>query len=345
MATLVQKNKSQSGFGFTTASVAFIGAVAAGNLIALMVGTDGAAAHPTPTDTLGNTYTQVFAAGPFGGSSLRLSMWYAKNIAGGACTVSVAYGGTQFGHASMTVHELSGLDKVAPLDKFSSATGTSTAPASGSVTTVESLEYLFGGWTMGGAGTPSAGVGWTAQESDVSSGANNGFLVEDQDNKVPGSYTATGSLTASGDWVAGVATFAFAHPAAGQLSIVGASPILPINNVPVAGLASISPNSPLVVLNPTTPSAAALSDAGQTVYVSTGLMLALGILNPVRAPLIVQFDIAAVATVLDALAVSLSVGDWIDTGLSVTFDILPSSLTSLRTAPDVQAPAARVTLT
>lgn len=74
------------------------------------------------------------------------------------------------------------------------------------------------------------------------------------------------------------------------------------------------------------------------------LDVVLFVLVPVRAPLIVQFDVLGVATDLGALVVTLDVGDSVNDGLNVTLDIITSKVASLRSA-DVQAPVAKVAIT
>jgi hypothetical protein len=75
---------------------------------------------------------------------------------------------------------------------------------------------------------------------------------------------------------------------------------------------------------------------------SVELMVTLSVIVPVRAPLIVQFNIAGVVDSMDPLTVTLDIGDAINTGLGVTFDIVSGSVSALRSA-DVQAPVAQVT--
>ena len=79
-----------SGSG-TTVAKAFGSNVTAGNLIVVCVWSPQSASHAVSTveDSLGNTYE--LAIGPITQSSLgyRGYIYYAKNIGGGACTVTV----------------------------------------------------------------------------------------------------------------------------------------------------------------------------------------------------------------------------------------------------------------
>ena len=66
--------------------------------------------------------------------------------------------------------------------------------------------------------------------------------------------------------------------------------------------------------------------------------------EPVRGPLVVQFDVVGVTTALDALKVKFDVVEGLGAPLLVTFDVL-DEIVSLRLNDDIQAPVARVTLT
>jgi hypothetical protein len=64
------------------------------------------------TDTAGNTWSEaILRSHP---SSDRASIWYAKNCAGGANTVTVNFSGNTYG--GIAIAEYSGCDTAAPLD-------------------------------------------------------------------------------------------------------------------------------------------------------------------------------------------------------------------------------------
>lgn len=132
-------------------------AVTAGNML-FMMGQADTGVTLSISDTLTNTWTAVISN--FGTTGGRVaSFWYAKNIAGGADTVTVT--------ASASVAdiycggaEFSGLSTTAPLDQHPAfAVNTTTSSA---VTTTQANEVLIG-ITAGGNGglAPTAGTGYT----------------------------------------------------------------------------------------------------------------------------------------------------------------------------------------
>lgn len=188
-------------------SAAFSLSTTTGNLIVVTVSDNGGTAGgiTSVTDSKSNTYTKIPNEQP--GSSC-LSMWYAKNITGGAShTITIAWNTGIVSQASFVAQEISGSDTTAPLDKYTSAQGSSTAPSSGATATTSTAnQFVVGGVSyFGTAVTPAAGSGYSnsvtvaftnasgAQESKVISGA--------------AAQTATFTLSSSRDWACGVATF------------------------------------------------------------------------------------------------------------------------------------------
>ena len=77
----------------TTNSLAFSSANTAGNLIVVYVDLGATPARVTSPTRRGNTYTPVASAQPWGnGNAWRSQVFYAKNIAGGANTVTATFG-------------------------------------------------------------------------------------------------------------------------------------------------------------------------------------------------------------------------------------------------------------
>lgn len=103
--TLVQTQVGTASAG-SAATAAFGSNVTAGNLIVVFISHLIAAAGTfTVTDGLGNTYVEAVrsaSAGTFG-LSCKCSIWYAYNISGGACTVTVS--NAEFELRSVIAHE------------------------------------------------------------------------------------------------------------------------------------------------------------------------------------------------------------------------------------------------
>lgn len=189
-----------------TVTTAFASATTGTNLIFVVTSDDsGLTTSVTAvTDNKSNTYTKILHVA--GTSSM--SVWYAKNIAGGSGhTVSVTWNEANTGRCAVAAQELSGLDTTAPLDKSTSATGTSTAPSSGaSAATVQADELVCGALSYGGTVTTTTlGSGYTnLGKVDV---ANTGVAAESKVVAATGAQTATFTLAASRTWLAAVVTF------------------------------------------------------------------------------------------------------------------------------------------
>ena len=213
MAYVQSASISTDGTAATTVAVTFPGNVTAGNLIALFVAFNNVAnIIDSVTDSLGNTYTLVDTALNFASDSH--ASYYAKNITGGACTVTVTFTAS-VGYRSLTVHEVSGLDTTAPLDQH--AINTQVAPdigtdavTSGSVTTTTNGQYIFGACHVNNTGaglTVDPGTGFTGRES-IDGGADSAPLEsEDQIQPTAGSIAATFTLGANNNTTTCIMTF------------------------------------------------------------------------------------------------------------------------------------------
>lgn len=167
MGTYVQDATAGDSASGTTVSVAFGSNVTAGNLIHVFVlfRDAGEGSTNSITDSLGNTYTLIETVTR---TNRIMPHYYAKNISGGACTVTLnTPGSNQF--RSLAVVEISGLDTTSPLDVFSSSvqetpTTTTDATVSGSATAT-AAGYMSACSMqvndIGSGGPPAAGTGFT----------------------------------------------------------------------------------------------------------------------------------------------------------------------------------------
>lgn len=138
----------------------------AGNLVVVRIAQSGAANRvvSTPTDTPLNTYIKASSSGTYGTDRVS-EIWYAKNINGGASTVSVPWA-TGTDSKDVLVEEYSGCDPTAPLEindnileasatSHNSTTSTQTTNANGAaIVTCSSLN--------GSAATIGPGSGYTS---------------------------------------------------------------------------------------------------------------------------------------------------------------------------------------
>jgi PKD repeat protein len=181
----------------TTNSLAFSSGNTAGNLIvvyAIWSNTNSASV----SDSGGNAYT---AAGPrtTWGTNWSAQVFYAKNIAGGSNTVTVTFATAVNSFGTIYIHEYAGIDKASPLDVSTSAIGTSRAMSSGSVTTTNASDLLFGAGASRNAVT-KAGSGWTTRSTA------SGNRTEDRNVTTTGSYAATATQN-SNAWVMQLVAF------------------------------------------------------------------------------------------------------------------------------------------
>ncbi len=185
-----------------TVSVSYSSSEKAGDMNVVVVGwNDTTASVQSVKDSVGNTYK--LAVGPTKGTALEQSIYYAASILGGSNTVTVTFNQAAT-YPDVRVLEYSG---VASLDVTAGASGNSSSASSGSATTKNANELIFGA-NMVATQTSGAGSGFTKRvitspDSD---------LAEDRTVTSTGANSATATLTSSGPWVMQMATFSTAAP-------------------------------------------------------------------------------------------------------------------------------------
>ncbi|MFO1268558.1 MAG: hypothetical protein U1F25_13685 [Rubrivivax sp.] len=204
MAALAQAHVQQ-GSSSTGSSIAaaFGSNVAAGHYIVVRARwsqhTTGSPPSITISDSLGNAYT----AGPIatitstGGSDSTTGLWFAKIASAGACTVTAS--GPNIQRRDIDIFEVSGLAATSPLDGSNNASGTSTAPSSGSITTTAAgfvigaiqSSYGYGSYTQPGSPWTAASLAAIWDYGTVAYQCTSGA----------GTYTATASIDSSRAWV------------------------------------------------------------------------------------------------------------------------------------------------
>jgi hypothetical protein len=203
----------------SSAARAFGSNVTAGNLIVALViaiyeGTGTVTV--SVSDSLGNSYAEAASAKrnvSSGGFTIMTSVWYAKNIAGGACTVTLA-GVSNFDGLTLAPVEVAGCDTASPEDGSNSATGTGTGPST-SVTTSAADTIAFGVnshfWTSNISSTPGAGYTLVQESENIAN--NTVFLTEYQIFNGSGAKTVNCTLGASRQWLMSGVAFKAAEAA------------------------------------------------------------------------------------------------------------------------------------
>ncbi len=130
----------------TTVSVAYSNAQTVGDLNVIVVGwNDTTATVSSVQDSKGNVYTR--AVGPTLVSGyLSQSIYYAKNIvaaAAGSNTVTVTFSAAAYA-ADIRITEYSGADPNNPVDVTAANSGTTASSSSGSATTTNPTDLIFG---------------------------------------------------------------------------------------------------------------------------------------------------------------------------------------------------------
>src|SRR5438445_800602 len=196
---LVQHTSKDAGTT-TTSPLAFVSPNTAGNWIAVTIrGGLSSSQVFTVVDSNGNTYRQAAQIG-FTSSQVTLAIYYAENIKGGANTITVSQ--TVSGPLRFAILEYSGVATSNSLDVFVTATGTSSSPNSGNLTTTASGDLLLGAIASTNAGAFTAGSGYTIRDF-VPAEPNTKLITEDQIQTTAGVASASASLGAAGTWGAG----------------------------------------------------------------------------------------------------------------------------------------------
>lgn len=150
------------------------------------------------TDDQGNTYEKVQAANTVWANNYSSQVFYAKNVKGGATTITATFAEPVF-FGVLYSHEYSGMDKVNPLDTATAASGLGVDLDSGVVTTTQADDLIFGAGASEGA-VEAGGEGFTVRSTDE------GNLTEDKTVTGAGSYSAT-ATHGGGKWVMHAAAF------------------------------------------------------------------------------------------------------------------------------------------
>ncbi len=182
----------------TLNSLAFNSANTAGNLIVVyLVWTNSGSV--SVTDTRGNVYTSVGSPHDVGELNNSSQVFYAKNVAGGSNTVRASFATAISSSADMYIHEYSGIDKADPLDANAVNKGTTAAMNSGSATTSNANDLIFGAGASAST-VNQAGSGFTSRSTRF------GNRIEDKNVTSAGPYNATANQNGNA-WVMHMAAF------------------------------------------------------------------------------------------------------------------------------------------
>ena len=219
--TYVQGNFGTPQTAETTVKVAYTAAQVSGDLNVVVVGwNDSAAVVSAVTDSTGNTYAR--AVGPTVQSGYASqSIYYAKDIAPAAAgvnsvTVTFASAAT---NPDIRILEYRGADPSNPVDVTAASSGSSTSTSSGSATTTNATDLIFGANLVQTSAT-GPGSGFTERMLTTP----DGDIAEDEMVTAAGSYSATGPVTPSGEWIMQMVAFRTASGGTVSPTVTGVSP-------------------------------------------------------------------------------------------------------------------------
>ena len=195
----------------------------AGDLIVLALFVLDSTSVSNVSDTQGNQYTLIGSPQTWSSHNFVERLYYAKNIKGGADTATVTLSGSKY--MEVRVYEYSGLDPSSPLDASATpSTGTSVTGTSGTLTTTNASDLLFGFFQSDNDVSNTAGSGFTPRTFAI-----DGYpLAEDLNVSVAGSYSAMMLFSGSADYVGFFVAFKAASGGGGgapNISAVSVSPV------------------------------------------------------------------------------------------------------------------------
>jgi len=201
---LVQKNYGAA-YLTTSVSATFDATPVANHLLVAILGA-------STTSTINQPAGWSTAINQSGGSCTQPCQAIFYRIAGSGesrtVTVTVSDSNSVLG---LQIYEYSGIDTSSPLDQTSSATGTSTSPSSGSVTTTQANELLIAGMIIR---TETSYSGWTNSfneqfdfQFEVGQTYVRTYAGADRVVTATGTYSTTATTAASGAWRGQIATF------------------------------------------------------------------------------------------------------------------------------------------
>lgn len=205
-AAFVKSVSGQNTGAVTLVLPAFTGSVTAGNLIVVHAGRHNTAGSTlSVSDNKGNSYSM--AVGPTTLGNGRAYIFYSVVDTGGTNFIITITASASSIHTAAAA-EYSGVATSTPLDQIAAATGNGTAASSGATPTTTQANELIMGMVYSPPNVPtiSAGATFTFRVNRVNN-SRGSILLEDKNVTSTGTQTATGTISATNDWIAQCATF------------------------------------------------------------------------------------------------------------------------------------------
>lgn len=211
MAISLLQSTSVSSGAVNTGNLAFLSNNTAGSLLTCCIRYGPANATVGVTDSQGNTWVK---ADDLQATNQGVFLFYAKNCAAGANTVTVTGSGTATS-MRIAIGEYSGADTVAPLDVTTTATATNTAIRL-PVTTLSDGSVLVIAYGTSATSVASGTAGYTVEET-----LGNLFGFADGfGSGTAGSETGSVNLVTSVTWTGVMAVFRPPAPTSPDITLV-----------------------------------------------------------------------------------------------------------------------------
>ncbi len=248
--------------GVNTTYTVTINGVTAGNFLGLALSYDSnTASISSITSSPANTFTKV-RRDVHATAAQGEEIWFAANVASGNTTITITLSAA-FDQRAF-VEEYSGVATSSPLDQQAGANGTSTTPATGSMSTDKLGELMFCGVGSAGSNTFTAGTNYIVLQSTS--------FEADEHQILTGTTTQTGSFTLGSSlaWALSCATFT---PSAGPISFVGTAVCTAFSAASGTVTRTQTAGNDVVVtvaIRTTTSTVSSVTDTGGSTYAARG---------------------------------------------------------------------------
>jgi hypothetical protein len=156
------------------------------------------------TDSQSNPYTTAMTEAATGRVTL---VCYSTNISGGSNTVTVSFkdesdAAVNVANRGLTISEYSNIDTSDPIDVTSGNSNTAGSQTSGSATTTQNGDLIYGALALGSTDTISAGSGFTLRASDGIDRIGSEDMVQSTAGSVAATFSTVFSVSYSAVMVA-----------------------------------------------------------------------------------------------------------------------------------------------
>lgn len=207
MAIAFVQTATNFGASNPLAATAFGSNVTSGNLIVVGLTSTGSVPPQYVTDNFGNYYQAI---GQFGNASFNvvMSVFFAKNVVGGASFVCTAKFNTAASANAIIASEFSGLALNNPIDRagFRYASNPAVSPQTPTLPLTRAANELVVSFEIGTTSAVTVGSGYS-NFTNINVGANDFMATQSKVISAVGEYNATYVGNTTNQWLTHIATF------------------------------------------------------------------------------------------------------------------------------------------